>query len=203
LSPVHLPGAALVAGIPLGLAQALGGETVVVIAQPEGWQAWVAILADIATIFIALALIAVALALIFAALQSRKIYGKVHALLGRVREDLSPVIGHATDVAENVNYMSTAIRSDVDQLRASLESARLRITDVAGAAEHRVRRFNALLDVVQDEAEGLFIETASTLRGVQAGARTLREESGTPSEERPVPDPHATTPARRRSRYDP
>ncbi len=151
-------------------------ERVVVIARPEGWQAWVAMLADVATILIALALIAVALALIFAALQSRKIYGKVHALLDRVHGDLKPAIGHATDVAENVNYMSTAVRADVDQLRARLEMAQNRLTEAAGATEHRIRRFNALLDVVQDEAEGLFIDTASTLRGVQAGARTLREE---------------------------
>lgn len=163
----------------LALAQAaVGSETVVVIAQPEGWQAWVAMLADVATILIALALIAVALALILAALQSRKIYGKVHALLNRVHGDLQPIIGHATDVAENVNYMSTAVRSDVDQLRANIEAAQQRLTDAAGSAEHRIRRFNALLDVVQDEAEGIFIETASTLRGVQAGARALREETG-------------------------
>jgi hypothetical protein len=151
-------------------------ERVVVIARPEGWQAWVAVLADVATILIALALIAVALALIFAALQSRKIYGKVHALLDRVHGDLKPVIGHATDVAENVNYMSTAVRADVDQFRARLEKAQSRLTEAAGATEHRIRRFNALLDVVQDEAEGLFIDTASTLRGVQAGARTLRKD---------------------------
>jgi methyl-accepting chemotaxis protein len=173
LTSVHLPGVTQ-----LALVQAaLGNETVVVIAQPEGWQAWVAVLADVATIFIALALIAVALALIAAALQSRKIYGKVHALLERVHGDLRPAIGHVNDVAENVNYMSTAIRSDVDQFRGKLESAQHRLTEAAGATEQRIRRFNALLDVVQEEAEGLFIETASTLRGVQAGARTLREES--------------------------
>jgi hypothetical protein len=151
-------------------------ERVVVITQPEGWQAWVAVLADVATIMIAVALIAVALALLFAALQSRKIYGKLHSLLDRLRGDVQPIIGHATDVAENVNYMSTAVRSDVEAFRARLETAQSRLTEAAGATEHRIRRFNALLDVVQDEAEGLFIETASTLRGVQAGARSLREE---------------------------
>lgn len=164
-------------GVPLALAQAAGAarDTLVTVAQPEGWMRWVAVLESIATILIAVALIAIALALIAAAWQSRKIYGKVHALLDRLHGDVKPVIGHAVDVAENVNYMSTAIRADVDHFRETLDGAQKRLTEAAGATEQRIRQFNALLRIVQDEAEELFVETASTLRGVQVGARTLRE----------------------------
>jgi uncharacterized protein YoxC len=164
--------------LPLALAQVAGREAIVVMTQPEGWQRWVSVLESIAIILIAVALIAIALALIAAALQSRKIYGKVHTILDRVHADVKPIIGHATDVAENVNYMSTAIRADVDELRAALEKAQDRLTSATHATEQRIRQFNALVKLVQEEAEELFIDTASTVRGVQAGARALREGPG-------------------------
>ncbi len=161
----------------VALAQtALGSETVVVVGRAEGWQRWVEVLADIATIFIAVALIAVAIALIAAALQSRRVFGKVQVLMQRLHTDLGMIIQHATEVSGTVAYMSTAVRTDVDRIRASIESAQERVTAAADIAEHRIRRFDALLEMVQTEAEELFIETASTLRGVHAGARSLRGE---------------------------
>jgi len=39
--------------------------------------------------------------------------------------------------------------------------------------EERIEEFNALMEVVQDEAEDIFIDTASTVRGVRAGARAM------------------------------
>jgi hypothetical protein len=39
--------------------------------------------------------------------------------------------------------------------------------------EERIEEFNALMQVVQDEAEGIFIDTASTVRGVREGARSI------------------------------
>ncbi|CAN5808211.1 hypothetical protein BH23GEM6_BH23GEM6_20300 [soil metagenome] len=167
----------LLGTVRLALAQAAArSETLVVAAQQAGWQRWVAVLADLATIIIALALIAISLGLIAAAWQSRKIYGKVHSLLARVHTDVQPIIGHATEVASDVRQMGTSVRAELEQLRGALGSTRSRISEATGAAEHRIRRFNALLDVVQEEAEDLFVETAATLRGVRVGARTLRED---------------------------
>jgi hypothetical protein len=42
--------------------------------------------------------------------------------------------------------------------------------------EQRLGEFNALLEVVQEEAEGVFIATASTVRGVRTGAAALHNE---------------------------
>jgi len=39
--------------------------------------------------------------------------------------------------------------------------------------EERIEEFNALMEVVQTEAEDLFLDTASTMRGVRAGARSI------------------------------
>jgi hypothetical protein len=42
--------------------------------------------------------------------------------------------------------------------------------------EQRLNEFNALLAVVQDEAESMFVATASTVRGVRTGAAALHHE---------------------------
>jgi len=166
----------LLGTVPLALAQVVAGsETLVVVAQQSGWQRWVAMLADLATIIIALALIAISMGLIAAAWHSRKIYGKIHGLLAQVHADLQPIIGHAAEVAGDVRQMSASMRGELEQLHVALGSTRSRINEVTGAAEHRIRRFNSLLEMVQEEAEDLFVETAATLRGVKVGARTLRE----------------------------
>jgi hypothetical protein len=41
--------------------------------------------------------------------------------------------------------------------------------------EERVEEFNALMDVVQDEAEAVLLDTASVVRGVRVGAQTMSE----------------------------
>jgi hypothetical protein len=43
-------------------------------------------------------------------------------------------------------------------------------------AERRLNELDALMRVVQREAEDAFVSTASTLRGVRAGATTLRNQ---------------------------
>ena len=41
-----------------------------------------------------------------------------------------------------------------------------------------MNEFNALLAVVQEEAEDLFVSTASTVRGVRRGAAAFRDRGG-------------------------
>ncbi len=39
--------------------------------------------------------------------------------------------------------------------------------------EERIEEFNALMEVVQGEAEDIFIDTAATVRGVRESARSI------------------------------
>lgn len=142
---------------------------------PDSLESWVAILSGIATIVIALALIAIFMAIIPLALNARRAQRRVGTLLDGLQDAARPIIAHAESVADNVDFVSTAVRSDVERLKRTIDAAQDRLERAAGAAEERISRFNALLDVVQDEAESLFIGTASTVRGMKAGARKLRE----------------------------
>lgn len=144
---------------------------------PDSLERWVAIISGVALIVIAIALIAIFLAIIPLALNARRAQKRVGRLLGSLEEQARPIMAHAQAVADNVDYVSTAVRSDVERLKQTIDSAQARLERAAAMAEERIARFDAFLEVVQDEAESLFIGTASTVRGVRAGARKLKDSS--------------------------
>lgn len=167
--PFPAPGAVTVPRLP-----GLTGLAVLQVAEPTGWRLWLVTMADVATVLIALALLITVAILLVIALQVRKLVRKAEPLLRQVQSHVDPVMGHVRDVGENVNYMSSAIRADVQQVTELVDSTRRRLNHTADAAEHRIREFNALLGVMQEEAERLFIDTASTARGVRAGTEAYR-----------------------------
>lgn len=156
------------------LAQALPDTVVTVQAGATGFGRVVQTLQSIASIVIALALIAMAVVVIPAAWNTRVLYKRMNETVERFRVDLDPILRHAVAVSDNVNYISTSIRTDVQMLNDTLTATNRRLNHAAALAEARVNDFNALLQVVQEEAESLFINTASTVRGVQAGAEQFR-----------------------------
>lgn len=192
------------AGLTLLLAQtgpAIADTVVTVQAGSRGLQYWVDLLTSIASIVIAIALIAIAIPLIPAAWNSRKFYAKLNQVVERIREDINPIVRHAAAVADNVDYVSTSLRADVQLLNQTVASANQRVNRVAALAEQRVNELNALLQVVQEEAEGLFIDTASTVRGVRTGAEAFRRfrEDGEPG---PLDDAYDDDPDGRGDRLD-
>lgn len=158
----------------LAQSSALQDTVVMVQARSAGFQLWVDTLTSVASVVIALALIAIAIPLIPAAWNSRKTYAKVNELINRFRDDVDPVIKHTAAIADNLNYISTSVRVDVQQLNQTIAATNERLMRAAALAEERVNEFNGLLQVVQEEAESLFIHTASAVRGVHVGADTFR-----------------------------
>jgi uncharacterized protein YoxC len=160
----------------LAFAQAALRDTVVMVATPApSWQRWIEVLASVATIVIALALILLAVVLLIAAWNSRKIIRTLNALFGRLETGAQQMMGHANGVADNVNHITTSIRRDVERIRQTLDGAQARLGRASDLAEQRIREFDALLKIVQEEAEHLFIDTASTMRGVRASVETLQQ----------------------------
>jgi ABC-type transporter Mla subunit MlaD len=125
-----------------------------------------------------LTLMIMAIALVPAAWNFRKTYKKTNEIIDRIQADVMPLIKHSHAIADNVNYISTALREDVGMIQSTLKSANTRIQGAIGGTERRINEFNALLDVVQGEAEGLFVSTAATVRGVRTGASRLVGSDG-------------------------
>ncbi len=130
---------------------------------------------SVATTVLTLAFLVLTVALVPAAWNFRKSYARINELLDRVYGDINPIMRHASTIADNVNYITTSIRVDVQQINQTIASANARLTQAIAMTEDRLREVNALLTVVQEEAEEMFVSTASTVRGVRAGASVLRD----------------------------
>jgi uncharacterized protein YoxC len=145
-------------------------DTIVTKAADPGLFAKVA---AVASTLMTLALLVLAIFLVPAAWNFRQSYKKWNELLERVYGDINPIMRHASSVADNVDYITTSIRTDVQQVNATVAAANQRLHQAIAMTEERLNQFSALLEVVQDEAEQLFLSTAAAARGVRAGAQSL------------------------------
>lgn len=134
---------------------------------------------SVASGLLTLTMLALAIALIPAAWNFRKSFQKVNHLLERIYGDVTPLMRHASSIADNVEFITTSIRSDVQQINSTITTANRRLQSAVAQTEGRLREFNALLRVVQDEAEQAFVSAAATVRGVRTGAAALRDDDGT------------------------
>jgi uncharacterized protein YoxC len=136
----------------------------------------IAALASVAT---TLSLMVLALFAVHVLWNYRKTYTKVNNLIDRLHGDLTPLLRHAASIADNVNFVTTAIRTDVQKVTDTIDIANDRVQHALLTAEQRLNEFNALLEVVQGEAEGAFVSAASTVRGVRRGAASFGARRGT------------------------
>ena len=125
---------------------------------------------SIASGVMTLTLLGLAIALIPAAWAFWRTFRRVRDMLDKVYADVMPLARHASSIADNLDYITTSIRSDVQQVNATIASANQRLQQAAQLTETRLNEFNALLQVVQQEAEQAFVTTAAAVRGVRTGA---------------------------------
>lgn len=135
-------------------------------------------IASFATAVIMLTLLVLSIILMPIAWHFRKTYKKLNLLFDRIQGDISPIIRHAHDVVDNLNYITTAIRTDIHKVNETIDLANNRVQHAVTVTERRLNEFTALLSVVQEEAETLFVSTASTVRGVRHGAAAFRDRGG-------------------------
>lgn len=141
--------------------------------------------AAVASSLMTIALLVLAVSLTPAAWNFRQSYKKWNQLLDRVQGDITPIVRHASSIADNLDYITTSIRTDIQQVNATVAAANQRLHQAIAVTEERLNQFSALLEVVQDEAEQLFVSTASAARGVRAGAASLAR--GAPDVQEPQP----------------
>ena len=169
----------LLAPVGSTLASSNGGLPDAALLQAAAQRGVLDTIAALASVATTLSLMVLALAAVHVLWNYRKTYAKVNALVDRVHGDLTPLIRHANAIADNVNFLTTSIRSDIQKVNNTIDSANERVERALSVAERRLNEFNALLAVVQAEAEGVFVSTASTVRGVRRGAASFGARSGT------------------------
>lgn len=136
---------------------------------------WFARVTSIASGLMSIALLVLTVATVPAAWNFRKAYKRWNKLLEKVQGDARPLVSHAASVADNLDYITTALRADVHRVNATVTDANERLQHAVRQMERRVQAFTALLDVAQQESERAFVATAATVRGVRTSAAVLRD----------------------------
>jgi uncharacterized protein YoxC len=136
-------------------------------------RGWFETVTGIASGVMTLTLLGLTIFLAPAAWSFWRTFRRVRELLDRVYADVNPLTRHASSIADNLDYITTSIRHDVQQVNATIASANRRLNEAAQLTEQRLNEFNALLHVVQQEAEQAFVSTAAAVRGVKTGAATF------------------------------
>jgi len=126
--------------------------------------------ADVAMVVVAVAVVLLAFALAMLLLRANRLMGELRT---SVRQNMGPVSDRARAISDNVEFITDALRTDVQRLNASVRALTGRLQQASDRMEERIEEFNALMEVVQTEAEDIFIDTASTVRGVREGARSI------------------------------
>lgn len=162
----------------LAQAVALPDTVVMMPAQSGGWRVWVDTMAGLAQILIAVVMFGIGgilLGILFALRRlARTARASVGGALQRLEAEARPVLEHARAIGSDARVLSTTLRKDFDEFNQTITAANERLNHAAELAEERIARFNALLEVMQQEAEDLFIGTASTVRGIRTGTAELR-----------------------------
>jgi len=173
--------------------QGLVADTVVTIEARDR----IALAADLAVLVAAVAMSVLAVVLLRVLREWHRTIIEVRLA---VRQNLGPVSDRARSISDNVQFITQTLRTDVDRLNASVKSLAARLHQASARMEERIEDFNALMEVVQTEAEDVFLDTAATVRGVREGARTMamgraRPDAATPLEGAEEADPDALAPA--------
>ncbi len=122
--------------------------------------------AEVSTVVIGVISVMLLVVILLFLVQLRK-------LLRSLQQHIQPVTDRARVAAENVEYITAQVRQDVQKVRASVSGLSDRLGEASERMEERVEEFNALMDVVQDEAESVLLDTAAIVRGVRVGAQTI------------------------------
>lgn len=165
----------LVQAAQLATQAAAVGDTLVVKQAPID-PGWFEQLTQWLSALMTAAILVLTVAVVPAAWNFRKSYQKVSDLLDRVYADVNPITHHASRIAENVDYVTTAVRADTERASALLGDAERRLRAALDRAEARARDLEALIDVAQGEAERSLVSAASTVAGVREGVAALRAD---------------------------
>jgi len=146
-----------------------------------------AVAADVSMIVVAVAVIIMAAVLVRVLLHLNRTLGEVRR---GVSQNLGPVSDRARSISDNVEFITQALRTDVERLNASVKSLTGRLQQASDRMEERIEDFNALMEVVQSEAEDIFLDTAATVRGVREGAKSITAPGEEPQDSDGLPGEH-------------
>lgn len=102
---------------------------------------------------------------------------RMDRIFARTERDMEPVLEHLKRSADNMDYVTSAIRSDVESVGDTVDQAARSTRRLLQMAEERAVEINGFLEVVQEEAEESFLSTASLLRALRGSRERGRRSA--------------------------
>ena len=118
-----------------------------VVMKSAGERGWFETVTGVASGLMTLILLTLTIFLAPAAWSFWRTFRKVRDMLDKVYADVQPLARHASNIADNLDYITTSIRSDVQQVNATIAAANQRLQQAMALTEQRLGEFNALLEV--------------------------------------------------------
>lgn len=128
---------------------------------------------QVATVILAITVLVIAIGLLFAVRHVVALARAARELMARLEPGMHPVLERSRATLENMEHITRSVRDDAERIESSVKALTGRLQQASDHMEARIDEFNALMEVVQSEAEEIFIGTAATVRGVKKGARQL------------------------------
>ncbi len=107
-----------------------------------------------------------------------RLLDRLDNVLERADRRMDPTLEHLRRAADNADYITTAVRSDVESVGDTVDRAARSTRRMLEMAEERAMEINGFLEVVQEEAEETFLSTASLLRALRGGRGGGRSSGG-------------------------
>ncbi|MBK6487985.1 MAG: hypothetical protein IPF98_14205 [Gemmatimonadetes bacterium] len=159
----------------LGLLQAAVDSSAARLFVERSWLDTVASLAQSLISLLVLAMLVMGVLLLYAL---RKSVDELTKLVKSAHAPLHSAIAESREVTGEVRAIARSLKAPLELAGDTIEDASERLQDVMQHIEGRARRFDALVDIAQVEAEDAVLGAASLLRGVRAGGDVIRHSLG-------------------------
>jgi uncharacterized protein YoxC len=116
--------------------------------------------------------------------SASKLLGSVESEWKKMAPRAEPLIEKATRIADDARDVTDSVRRGVTDLMDTVADVNAKLKQASRSVQLRLREFGAVLEVVQEEAEEILLDAASTARGIHATAEALRapRRQGLPAE---------------------
>jgi hypothetical protein len=108
----------------------------------------------------------------------RKSIDELTKLVRSSNEPVRAAIGEIREVTGEVRAIAKSLRAPITLAGETLEDVSDRVRGAVDRVEDRLVRFDTLVQIAQEEAEGAVVSAASLLHGVRAGGTVMRQSLG-------------------------
>jgi flagellar motility protein MotE (MotC chaperone) len=120
---------------------------------------------------VALAVLGVAVGILLAIRKTLKLVDRTSSQL---QPRLDPILTNVSRITDDAEDVASAVKHRVNDVLKTVDDLNERVKTGADAVEARMKKLVTVVDVVQEEAEEILLDAASTARGVHTASEVLR-----------------------------